>query len=63
MYFKKTLDTVCDFVDSDDFRYALSVTRRIRSSAGVNVGYEPFESLQAALDAWELSSLEQGVVE
>lgn len=63
MYFRKMLDKVGDFVDSEGRRYALSVTRRIRSSAGVNVGYEPFDSLQAALAAWHLSVLEQEVVE
>ena len=63
MYFKKTLDVRGDFVDSEGRRYALSMTRRIRSSSGVNVGYEPFDSLQSALTAWHISVLEQEVVE
>lgn len=62
MYFKKTLDASGDFVDADGLRWSVSMARRVRSAAGVNVGYVPFASLEDALAAWGLSAMETEVV-
>ena len=43
------------YVDAAGTRYEVSAARRVRSAAGVNVGYEPFLSLQDALEAWGLT--------
>ena len=61
MYFKKTVDAAGDFVAANGIRYSLAVVRRIRTVEGVNVGYVAFDSLAAALAAWELSLIEQEV--
>lgn len=62
MYFRKIADTLGDFMDASGSRFSISAARRIRTSEGVNVGYVPFESLDAALAAWQLSPVEQEVL-
>lgn len=42
------------YVDTNGVRYDVSEVRRVRSSEGVNVGYVPFPTLEAALEAWGL---------
>jgi hypothetical protein len=61
MFFRKTLDGSGDFVDADGLRWSVSMARRVRSAAGVNVGYVPFASLEEALAAWGLSAIEMEV--
>lgn len=55
MYFKKSLDPAGEYEDANGQRYSIAVARRIRTAEGVNVGYEPFESLAAALATWGLT--------
>ena len=43
------------YVDAVGTRYDVSAARRVRSAEGVNVGYEEFPSLEAALEAWGLT--------
>ncbi len=62
MYFKKTPDPLGEFVAADGTRYSLACAKRIRTRDGVNVGYEPFLSLQDALAVWDLVSVEQEVL-
>lgn len=45
-----------EYVDAAGVRFAVSEVRRVRNAAGVNVGYEEFPSLQAALAAWGLTT-------
>ena len=59
MYFRKIADPAGDYVAADGSRYSVSVARRVRSSAGINIGYEPFHSLQDTLAAWGLEYLAQ----
>ena len=59
MYYKLDAAPSGEYMANDGYRYTITVARRIRTDAGVNVGYEPFESLQDALAAWELVSVEQ----
>ena len=59
MYFKKNPDPAGDFADACGERFSISAARRIRTDAGVNVGYVPFESLQVALAAWGLFLVEK----
>ena len=40
------------YVDAAGERYDVSVIRRSRSHLGINVGYEPFPSLETALEVW-----------
>lgn len=54
MYFKKLPDPMGDYVDSEGNRFSIAAARRIRSTAGVNVGYVPFVSLEMALEYWGL---------
>ena len=56
MKFKREIDENGEWMDADGQRYSLSVVRRLRNAAGVNVGYEDFDSLEAALAAWGLSA-------
>lgn len=51
-----------DYVDSEGNRFSIAAARRIRTAAGVNVGYAPFGSLEEALDYWELSIDEMEVL-
>lgn len=43
------------YVDAAGMRFAVSEVRRVRSAAGVNVGYEEFPTLEDALEAWGLT--------
>ena len=43
--------------DENGQRWALVVVRRLRNAAGVNVGFEEFESVEEALVAWGLQEL------
>ena len=54
MKIKREMDENGEWMDADGQRYSLSVVRRLRNAAGVNVGYEDFDSLEAALAAWGL---------
>ena len=54
MYFRKMDEPAGEYVSADGLRYSVSMARRIRSAVGINVGYEPFSSLQEALAAWGL---------
>ena len=55
------MDASGGFVDADRLRWSVSMARRVRSAAGVNVGYVPFASLEEALAAWGLSAVETEV--
>ena len=55
MYFKKWPDPMGDYVDAEGKRFSLALARRIRTSAGVNVGFLPFASVELALEHWGLS--------
>ena len=55
------MDASGGFVDADRLRWSVSMARRVRSAAGVNVGYVPFASLEEALAAWGLSAVEMEV--
>ena len=46
----------------DGTRYSLTCAKRIRTRDGVNIGYEPFDSLEAAMCAWNLMAVEQEVL-
>ena len=61
MFFRKDMDASGGFVDADRLRWSVSMARRVRSAAGVNVGYVPFASLEEALAAWGLSAVETEV--
>ena len=63
MFFKKSLDPLGEYVDSEGNRFSIAAARRIRTNKGVNVGYEAFESLVVALTEWKLTvpSMEQEV--
>lgn len=61
MFFRKDMDASGGFVDADGLRWSVSMARRVRSAAGVNVGYVPFASLEEALAAWGLSAVEMEV--
>lgn len=60
MYFKKSPDPMGEYRDGTGNRYSVSAARRIRSSAGVNVGFVPFASLDAALEYWGLFAIDEG---
>ena len=60
MYFKKSPDPMGDYVDAAGNRFSIAAARRIRSSAGVNVGFVPFASLDAALEYWGLFAIDEG---
>jgi hypothetical protein len=62
MYFRKSPDPMGEYVDTAGNRFSIAAARRIRTTAGVNVGYAPFESLAAALQAWGLTVLEGEVL-
>lgn len=62
MYFKKLPDPMGDYVDAAGNRFSIAAARRIRTAAGVNIGYAPFGSLEEALDYWELSIVEMEVL-
>lgn len=51
-----------DYVDAAGNRFSIAAARRIRTAAGVNIGYAPFGSLEEALDYWELSIVEMEVL-
>lgn len=53
-YYSKFTCSDGSFVDKDGVRYDVVCVRRVRTQEGVNVGYEPFPSLQDALEAWGL---------
>ena len=55
------MDASGGFVDADRLRWSVPMARRVRSAAGVNVGYVPFASLEEALAAWGLSAVEMEV--
>lgn len=54
MLFRKITDAEGPYADASGTRYDVSAARRVRSVAGVNVGYESFLSLEDALKAWGL---------
>lgn len=54
MLYRKIMDANGDFQSQEGTRYSVCSARRVRNSDGVNVGYEEFSSLQAALEAWGL---------
>lgn len=56
MKIKREMDENGEWMDADGQRYSLSVVRRLRNAAGVNVGYEDFDSLEDALAAWGLTA-------
>ena len=56
MKVKREMDENGEWMDADGQRYSLSVVRRLRNASGVNVGYEEFPSLDAALAAWGLTA-------
>lgn len=56
MKIKKILDSDGEWMDADGQRYSLLVVRRLRNAAGVNVGYEDFDSLEDALAEWGLTA-------
>lgn len=62
MYFKKLPDPMGDYVDAAGNRFSLSAARRIRTAAGVNIGYAPFDSINAALQAWGLTVWKEEVL-
>ena len=61
MYFKKSPDPMGEYVDAEGNRFSIAAARRIRTSVGVNVGYEAFASLSEALRAWRLCVIEKEV--
>ena len=56
MYYARFESADGAYVDASGVRYDVSEVRRVRSAAGVNVGYVQFPSLEAALEAWGLRS-------
>ena len=58
MYFKLIPDCAGDYVAMDGSRYSIAAARRIRTAAGVNMGYAPFESVKDAMQAWEITPIE-----
>ena len=61
MKIKREMDENGEWMDADGQRYSLLVVRRLRNAAGVNVGYEDFDSLDDALAAWGLEPVETEV--
>ena len=57
MYFKLTPDDAGDYIDAEGKRYSISVARRIRTVAGINVDYQAFESIDDALAEWGVTAL------
>ena len=56
MKIKKIPDSDGLWMGRDGQRYSLSVVRRLRNAAGVNVGYADFDSLEDALEEWGLTA-------
>lgn len=54
MFYAKFESPDGDYIDAGGRRYDVSVVRRVRCSRGVNVGYEEFPTLEAALEHWGL---------
>lgn len=54
MKIKKILDSDGVWMGADGQRYSLLVVRRMRDARGVNEGFEDFDSLDDALEAWGL---------
>lgn len=54
MKIKRIQDPAGVWIDCDSLRYSLIVVRRQRDACGVNVGFEDFPTLDAALTAWGL---------
>lgn len=61
-YFKKIIDALGEYEDAAGVRYSIAVVRRIRTTAGVNVGYEPFDTLSQALAVWRLTHNEKHTI-
>ena len=55
MYYKKTMIHDGAYEDASGQRWDVCAVRRVRDAKGVNVGYEEFPSLEAALEAWGLA--------
>lgn len=56
-YFKKTQNEFGSYIDSDGVRYTVEWCSRIVSPGNETpeeLGYEPHESMEAALEAWGL---------
>ena len=57
IYFKMIPDVLGDYLNSTGERFSVCMARRVRSPLGVNIGYEPFPSLEAALEHWGLGAV------
>lgn len=56
-YFKKTQSEFGSYVDSDGVRYTVEWCSRIVSPGNETpeeLGYEPYENMEAALESWGL---------
>lgn len=60
MYYKKVMDLQGAYCDALGIVYDVHVARRVRNAQGVNVGYEEFPSLEAALEHWGLVPISLG---
>ena len=58
MYYAKFENKTGIYVDCCGVRYDVCEIRRLRNAHGINVGYEPFDSLEEALRKWNLSRKE-----
>ena len=57
MYYARFESADGAYADANGARYDVSEVRRVRNAHGVNVGYVPFPTLEAALEAWGLREL------
>lgn len=57
MLYRKEQDAQGDYMDELGNRFSVLCARRIRSTRGVNVGYEEFASLELALEEWKLQQV------
>lgn len=48
-YYAKCKSADGAYMDAEGVRYDVSTVRRVRSNNGINVGYEQYPSLEAAL--------------
>lgn len=58
-YYAKFKSPDGEYVDSTGVRYDVSAVRRVRNADGVNVGYEEFFSLEAALKEWGVKPVDR----
>lgn len=54
-YYRKEADAGGSYVDTTGERYEIYACRRHADERGINIGWAPFENIEACLTAWGLA--------